>query len=389
MEQTAVMPADGYAHPRIHTDEMGVRSYPLTAQAVIATVPMTLNGDGSLKGVVHIPPDHLSRIMGQADGGGDLVNLSSAFIESASTNVAAPVGVVWSHGSSANGTETAVPFGTVDRVFHVSGDSGNVTACHAVVPQACGTGLMSQFKLGADTTVAFCKSEAARNNTRFGVGRALRWAGKTTADLSHTVTKVSSNGQTRYMIPNTAPDTKCAMSQLFDQNKHSPDFCRGAYHENNRTNMQNQIGQQCTVVTEADFDNISKQLSDRLTQQSPVATHGLTLTCESLGSNDATIHSEMTTAGFAPTVTVRAVLNRIPTNEMMASTETHAMAASPETTSDFHAYLGEKAADHIASDVPMDFASHVLSATLQGEATAVPVVAASNDVSIELLANAH
>jgi len=369
------MPVEpSYAQPRVSPDHK-VRGHDIKSATVNFQLPLEMNGN-TLEGFARITPEFTAHMLGQADP--DLISLNKITINKATTNTAEPFGVVWQFGDQ--GTDTKDSFSTVDREYHVCGSTNNVTAAHAVIPAACGTGMQSTFDLGTETKLAFAETDASRNAARAACSRVLRWgqsAGSTEADMSGSCHKVTSNNTTRYMIPSNACDTKCAMSKLWFQNADSKAFCDGAYHKDARTEMMNPDGVACTVVTSAHFDTVRSQLKEKLTLQTPIAQHGLGCKVTCLGaSGGANTFATMQAAKFDPMININATLHRVPTSELLASTNLNNLGTTIEMAEHFHSYLNEDAAA-AASALPSgaststDFAQMVLSAPLKGVADEV------------------
>jgi len=372
------------AHPRLGPTEE-VRGHRVTSVPLVATIPVTLNEDGRLSGSFHVGPETLARMCGQSDG--DLSHVDSISVTNASTNVAAPFSVVWSHGLSEDANLSA-PFSTIDRETHICAATGDIVSAHAIVPRGCGTGLVSDFVLNTETSAAFSTSEDKRNAARWAVGRSLRWGGvgNTEADMTGSCVKVSAGtgGNDRYLIPTDAGNQHCAMSRLFGQNATSATFCDGKYSIDKRVTTANMDGVNCTVVDGPHFEGVQKQLRARLSTQTPAGKFGLSCRLESLGPNtsNSAIHEEMTAAGFTPTVTLRANIKRHQTAALLSDQDS--VAPLVETTAHFHEYLGEHTsvdATASASVAPVtsgDFAAQVLALSLGNSVAPSPIAFADN-----------
>lgn len=373
------------AHPRLNQTEE-VRGHNVASIPIVATFPLKIGTGGRLTGSFHLAPTELARMCGQSDP--DLAHIKDITVTGASTNVAAPFSVVWSHGL-AEDPELSAPFTTIDRETHICGATNDITSAHAIIPAGCGTGLVTDYKMNTETRAAFSTSEEKRNAARWAVGRSLRWGGvgNTEADMAGSCVKVSAAGANndRYLIPTATEHMNCAMSRLFGQNATSATFCDGQYSVDKRVTMPNMDGVNCTVVEGPHFDSVQAQLRQRLSTQTDAGRFGLSCSLESLGStaNDELIHKEMTAAGFAPTITLRANMKRIQTQELLSDEPSLEEPHLVETTAHFHQYLGEQnneATVGEASQMPVtsgDFAAQVLAVSL-GKTAVAPSVYAAN-----------
>lgn len=363
-----------FAHPRVTQDESAL-AHDLSETSVVFTVPLSLNKDNKLSGTAHISGEHLSRICGQPNA--DLIHLDNITTTQTTSNVAVPTGV---HFSIGNTPETHANFESISRQNHVCGETGNITACHVVVPPSSIEGQVSVFSPNVKTSADFTHGPTQRAATEYALSRSLRWAPETlSGNMSGSCTKVTAGEQTRWLLPNSPEHAKCAMSKLFLQNQETGSgFCQDRYSVKNRTEAIDQKGRNCTVVTGSDFANISSQLSERLKTSSPL-DKGLTVNVESLTNGDDTaLHAAMTEKNHAPMVTLSATFNRIPTKQFLE--ETHpGISDQVHTAAHFHEMLGEDAnvSQHMTAigSTASSFAENIMKLNLNVQEEAVATAA--------------
>lgn len=368
------------AHPRLDKDEKCL-AHDLEKTTVHFDVPLAFN-NGNLSGSANISGEHLSRILGQANA--DTNHLKSITVKSATSNVACAMGGNISYGSLAD--ETHSPIQTVDRVTNVCGDTNALKAYHMVVPPGCVSGHVTAFGMDTTTTFANVETPQTRMNASDAVSRQLRWEPGMEANISGSCTKVSANNQTRYLVPHGAGETNCGMSKLLKQNETSQGFCGDAYNPRNRTAVENEKGQMCTVMTEAHFTGLRDQLAQKLTTKH-ASKAGLTLSFNST-NNNANIDN-LTAMGGTPRVTCTAEFARVPTKTFLANTDSS--PSSVMHVDHYHELLGETAGGsvHKLASVVSDatssegFAKKIMALKLSGVRNEEENAAASGPIVVE------
>jgi len=370
--------ASPYAAPRLSADQKSL-AHNITAQPCHFNVKCQSLENGKVGGSVHITGPQIAQLLGQTSV--DMAHLKEIKFTKASTNIAVPMGGHFTLGNN----DTASTFATQDRAMYISND-GALTACHLVVPPACGTGTMASFSdLGSVTTTEECYG--TKDQVSSAIGRSLRWSGQpSTENFAGNCLKVTNNNVTRYLVPSEGQHTSCAMSTLFAANVNKAGFCDGRYTDKNATFATDPDGRKCRVVTGEDFATVSTALKGRLAEGNALRD-GLTLHMESFHDGDADVVDNMTEHGFLPTVSLTATFLRDTTDTFMASdTNTTASCIS---RADMHKFIGEDMdnAPVIGNSITNEtFADSIMKLSLTGEKAALPLTGQASVTTAALVA---
>lgn len=371
------------AHPRTAPGQTA-HGFNVTEASLAVHANLTPSKTGTLIGTAFLSADQICKLTGQPHV--DLAHFDKIECSGGFTNVSDMVGTTLLLGGGSSPLET-MP--TVDRSMRLD-CSGNLTAAHFMVHPSSGNGDMCTTGFAGSITPAFDSDPQERYAmTSNALARSVRWAGTDIGDesvLRKTCTKVGSDAQARWLVPHDGTGTSCAVSKLWGNNHNSPDFCSGDYSLKNRSTAVDMNGRNCTVVTAADMDTVTKSLGEKLRPSSKLQ-NGITVQFETFNREHGELENNtLTSAGFLPQACVNLNFKRQSTADVMANkgvaTETsfkdpvHSLSHAHEWTG---SPLAVNAKEMIAPAVTMqEMAKHVSGLKLRGEEKK-PVTAAPMD----------
>lgn len=203
---------------------------------------------------ISITGKQLQHILGTAHT--DFANLTSATFGDCKSNFGTPVGITLHHGDGIVSTSNRTMFIGGTASSFADGATHGVEAFHAVLTDGC-----------SPTTCHFDQPEHAvlqqRNSN--GLARCVKWANTevTSSNFAETCMQVGKGPESRWMVPATTSAAMCPVSKAFGANRSTPGFCGNRY-AGKQTLVNNQQGEPCFVVTNADFQSTAKSLAKLL-----------------------------------------------------------------------------------------------------------------------------